>query len=90
MTDGNREKFLSKDRQWILRIKGLFREAIQREMLSTDLKQDFCVILTIRDPQRKAPVYNEVAQQLQEKGFIYSNVPLRSDVREHVRVEEDS
>ncbi len=77
---------------WILRIKGLFREAIQREAAETgeELKQKFCVILTIRDPKREAPVYNEIAQQLQEKGFIFYNVPIRSEVREHVRVQEDS
>ena len=92
MTKANREKYLGKDRKWILRIKGLFREAIQREVAETgeELKQKFCVILTIRDPKREAPVYNEIAQQLQEKGFVFYNVPLRSEVREHVRVQEDS
>ena len=92
MTKGNREKYLGKDRQWIMRIKGLFREAIQREADETgeEFKQQFCLILTIRDLERKAPVYNEITQQLQEKGFIYSNVPLRSEIREHVHIEEDN
>ena len=46
--------------------------------------------MTIRDLERKAPVYNEITQQLQEKGVIYSNVPLRSEIREHVHIEEDN
>lgn len=92
MKQGSREKYLGKDRKWILHIRGLFREAIIRETNDTGeiLAQNFCVILTIRDPERKVPVYNEIAQQLQSKGFIYSNVPLRSEIREHVRIEEES
>ncbi len=92
LTEGNRRKFLAGHRQWFMQIKGLFRDAIQREADITGeiLKQEFCVILTIRDPERRAPVYNEVTQQLQEKGFIYTNVPLRNEIREHVRIEEEN
>ena len=54
------------------------------------LEQEFCILLTIRDPEGKAPVYNEVTQQLQQRGFVYSNVRLKNEVREHVHIEEDS
>ena len=92
MTAKNRTKFLDGSRQWFLEIKALFRDAAEREAARNGeiLKQGFCVLLTIRDPQRKAPVYNEITQQLQEKGFIYSNVALRNEIREQVRVEEES
>lgn len=91
MTAANRQKCLGSSRQWYLRVDSLFREAIEREASITGeiLQQEFCIILTIRDPLRKAPVYTEVTQQLQQKGFIYSNVALRNEVREHVRVEEE-
>ncbi len=92
MTTANRQKCLGRSRQWFLRVDSLFREAIEREASTTGeiLRQEFCIILTIRDPLRKAPVYTEVTQQLQQKGFIYSNVALRNEIREHVRIEEEN
>ena len=70
----------------------LFRDAIEREAKKSSevLEQEFCILLTIRDPSGKAPVYNEVTQQLQEKNFVYSDVRIKNDVREHIRIEGDS
>lgn len=52
------------------------------------LEQNFCILLTIRDPDGKAPVYNEVTQQLQLMGFVYSDVQLKNRIREHIRIGE--
>lgn len=84
----NRNKFLSGTRKWYMKIEALFREAIERKAKLTgeELKQDFCVLLTVRDPKGKAPVYNEITQQLQEKNFIYSNVKLKNEIREHIKL----
>ena len=75
-----------------MKIEMLCREAIEREFRETreKLEQEFCVLLTIRDPEGKAPVYNEVTQQLQDRGFVYSDVKLKSEIREYVRIEKDS
>lgn len=88
MKIANRNKFLSGTRKWYMKIEALFREAIERKAKLTgeELKQDFCVLLTVRDPKGKAPVYNEITQQLQEKNFIYSNVKLKNEIREHIKL----
>jgi hypothetical protein len=74
-----------------MKVEPFYRDAIMRETAETGevLEQEFCIILTIKDPTGKAPVYNEVTQQLQDKNFIYSNVQLRNEIREHIRSEED-
>lgn len=86
MTAGNRKNFLWKDRKWYMRIEMLCREAIEREFreMREKLEQEFCVLLTIRDPEGKAPVYNEVTQQLQDRGFVYSDVKLKNEISQRV------
>ena len=92
MTDGNKRKYLSGSRKWYMKVETLFRDAVEREAKETGeiLEQEFCILLTVRDQSGKAPVYNEITQQLQEKGFFYSNVQLKNEVREHVRIEEEN
>lgn len=91
MTDANKRKYLSGNRQWYMKVETLFRDAIEREARETGeiLEQDFCILLTVRDPSGNAPVYNEITQQLQEKNFVYTNVTLRNEVREHVSIEKE-
>lgn len=88
MTDANKKKYLTGNRQWYMKVEALFRDAVEREARSTGevLEQDFCILLTVRDPSGKAPVYNEITQQLQEKNFVYSNVRLKNEVREHIHI----
>lgn len=92
LTKGNKAKFLGANRKWYMKVETLFRDAVEREARNTGevLEQDFCILVTLRDPSGKAPVYNEVTQQLQEKNFIYSNVQLKNEIREHVRIEEEN
>ena len=89
MTDANKRDYLDGFKQWYMKVEGLFREAVEREARNTGeiLEQDFCILITIRDPDGKAPIYNEVTQQLQQKGFVYYNVQLKNEIREHVRIE---
>lgn len=92
MRDANKSKILAGNRQWYMKVEALFRDAIEREANETGevLEQDFCILLTIRDPSGKAPVYNEVTQQLQDKNFVYSNVRLKNEVRESVLIKGDN
>lgn len=92
MTEANRRNYLDGSRKWYMKVEGLFRDAVEREARDTGevLEQEFCILLTIRDPEGKAPVYNEVTQQLQQKGFVYSNVRLKNEIREHIHIEEDN
>ncbi len=44
------------------------------------LSQEYCMILTIRDPEHTAPVYDEVTQQLTNRNFIHHDVRVRNVV----------
>lgn len=60
-------------------IVGLTVRMIQ-EYEKYQLSQEYCLLLTIRDPNGKAPVYDEVAQQLDYKNFLHHNIQLRNVV----------
>lgn len=80
MTPSNKERILSKDRKWYLKIEGLYRDFIEQDSIINNyqLSQEYCLLLTIRDPNGTAPVYNEVAQQLDYKNFIHHNINIRN------------
>lgn len=83
MTPSNKDKYLPSDRKWYLKIEGLYRDFIERDAMKKDyrLSQEYCMILTIRDPQDMAAVYDEVSQQLTEKNFIHYDVRVRNRVQ---------
>ena len=92
MTDANKRKYLDGNRKWYMKVESLFRDTIERETGETGeiLEQDFCILLTIRDSSGRAPVYNEVTQQLEEKGFVFSNIQLKYEIREYVHADEEN
>lgn len=83
MTPANKEKYLQAGRKWYLKLEGLYRDFLEKdaERRGTRLSQEFCMVLTIRDPKHQAPVYNEVVQQLTNRNFIHHNVKVRNEVR---------
>lgn len=83
MTPAEREKWLPANRKWYLKIEGLFRDFVEKDAAKKDyeLSQEFCMILTIRDPLGEAPVYDEVTQQLTQENFIHHDVRVRNIVR---------
>jgi hypothetical protein len=83
MTPSNKDKYLPSGRKWYLKVEGLFRDFIERDAVKKDyrLSQEYCMILTIRDPQKTAPVYDEVSQQLTEKNFIHYDVRVRNNIQ---------
>lgn len=82
MTDGNQLKYLTKDKNWYLYIKGLFRDHIEvkSQMEGTVPSQEFCLMVTIKDPTGTKPVYNETNQKLDEYNFWHNNIKLQTDV----------
>ena len=83
MTDGNQRKYLTKDKRWFLSLRALFRHHIElrASQEEVDLTQEFCLIITIRDPSGTKPVYDQVIQKLDEYNFWHSSIELRSEVR---------
>jgi hypothetical protein len=49
-------------------------------MEGTVPSQEFCLIVTIKDPTGTKPVYNEASQKLDEYNFWHTNIKLQTDV----------
>ena len=82
-TPSNKEKYLQSDRKWFLKIKGLYRDFIENDYERKDqnLAQEYCLLLTIRDPEKKVNVYDEISQLLTENNFIHHDITLRERIR---------
>ena len=83
MKPAEREKWLPSSRKWYLKIEGLYRDFIERDAAKKDyqLSQEFCMVLTIRDPRGTAPVYDEVTQKLTSENFVHHDVRVRNVVQ---------
>ncbi|MBI4369152.1 MAG: S8 family peptidase [Elusimicrobia bacterium] len=64
--------------RWRLKVRLLHRHGIQDRLVSNP--QRFALILTIADPKRTAPVYDEMAIKVRGR-FQFQNLSLRSTVR---------
>lgn len=72
-----------KDVSWFLFLQGLFRQSTesQYEVLDRPPMQPFVCLVTIRDPRKEAPVYDETMQLLEHNHFWHQPVSLRNVVR---------
>ena len=91
LTDSNKQHFITEDKLWFLCVSGLYREHTEQKAKQerTIPSQDFCLILTIRDPNHEANIYDEVTQKLDEYNFWHSNVKIASEVSVSVTSEEE-
>lgn len=83
ITDAKRQKYLTKDKNWYLFLQGLFRDYIETksQLEGSNPSQEFCLLVTIKDPTNTKPVYDQVTQKLDEYNFWHSNIKLRSEIR---------
>ena len=77
---------LGKNRLWFLELDPLFRYNIEMRASTTGeaLEQQYCLAITIRDPMREAPVYDEVVQQLNINNFLHEPVKIRNQARSYI------
>lgn len=82
ITPSNKEKYLKKDKKWFLKIEGLYRDFIEKDYKKNnqELTQEYCLILTIKDPQGKVNVYDEVTQLLTINNFVHYDINVRPTV----------
>lgn len=66
-----------KGMRWRLFVKMITRHDIEDRL---SISQPFCLILTIADPTRRAPIYDELSQQLRTR-FQTNNIMLRPSTR---------
>lgn len=79
LTNGNKDKYTTAPKQWFLKVTGLYRDYIEKkaETNRSDLSQEFCLVITIRDPFKKMFIYDEVSSLLKVNNFIHRNIRLR-------------
>lgn len=82
LTEQKKIDYLSSDKKWFLFLQGVYRDHIERlsQLESFTLSQEFCLIVTIRDPFYKEEVYDEVTHKLDEYNFWHSNIKIATDV----------
>lgn len=83
MTPANKERYLGCSRKWYLKIDGLYRKFIENDSQKHNYKlsQEYCLLITIRDPHGKIKVYDEVSQQLDYNNFVHKNINIRNDIK---------
>ncbi|QNA45853.1 S8 family peptidase [Lacibacter sediminis] len=83
LTDTNRENFLKAPKQWYLKLQGVYRDFTEAmcEKQNITPKQEFCLIVTIRDTKKKGNIYNEVTQLLDTYSFIHKNIKIKEQVK---------
>ena len=84
LTEGNQIKYVAGGKQWYLYLDGTYRSHTEDQAVANGiaLSQDFCLIITIKDPSHQGNVYNGITQKLDEFNFWHSNVK----VSEHVTI----
>lgn len=82
LSEASKQHFATPDKLWYLYLQGLYRDHTeQRAILERFVpSQEFCLIITIRDPDRQANVYDEVTQGLDAYNFWHSNIKISSEV----------
>ncbi len=82
LSEANKQHYATPEKLWYLYLQGLYRDHIeQRAILERFVpSQEFCLIITIRDPEKRANVYDEVTQTLDAYNFWHSNIKIASDV----------
>jgi hypothetical protein len=82
-TPSNKEKFLEGPKNWYLKLEGLYRHFTETkcELEKVTPSQEFTLIITIKDTNKKGNIYNEVTQMLDSFSFVHSNVKIREEVK---------
>jgi len=82
LTEKKKIDYLGEDKKWFLYMRGVYRDHIERlaQAESMHLSQEFCLMITIRDPLMKENVYDEVTQKLDAYNFWHSNIKVNTDI----------
>jgi len=82
MTDTNKQKYVTANKKWYLKLSGLYRSFSEQQAVhSGKPSQDFCLLITIKDPAESLNVYDETIQKLDAYQFWHSSINLYSQVK---------
>lgn len=82
MTNSNKNKYLTKNKKWYLKLNQLFREKIEREFEShlEDLEQEFCLIISFEDKTNVKNVHDDVVKELIKNNFVYNDILVENNI----------
>lgn len=89
LRDAN-EKYLSSDRNWYLFLEGQYRDFATKyyQMANQTPEIDYCLIISIIDPEKTKDVYSEAIRTLDKYNFIHETI--ESEIEIHVDGRMDS
>ena len=80
MTEANK-RHITKNQNWVLMLKGIYRRFTeQKAVITIKPQQDFCLMITIKDPTGTLNVYNETIQKLDAFQFWHNSLNISSRV----------
>lgn len=82
LTDGNKLKYTTSNKKWYLTIENTYRSSVEDRAIieNRELSQEFCLIITIKDPTNTCNVYNGVTQKLDEYNFWHNNIKISENI----------
>jgi uncharacterized protein YqkB len=82
LTPANRRNYVSSNKLWYLKIDGLYRSFTEQQAVQNFVRpsQDFCLVITVRDPSGKMKVYDETVHNLDINNFWHSQITLASQI----------
>lgn len=80
--DAVKRKHLDASKKWYLELEGVYREHTEAayERLGKLPKQEFCLAITVRDPERRGRLNDEMTRLMNKGNFINEPIAIRSDV----------
>ena len=81
LRDAN-EKYLSSDRKWYLFLEGQYRDFATKYYKEAERipSIDYCLIISIIDPEKNKDVYSETIRTLDKYNFIHENIVTEIDI----------
>jgi len=73
---------LQKSKKWFIQVKGVYRNDVEVQAKEDGeiLSQDFCVIISIRDPNQKLNIYDETLKLINSENFWHSSLKIRNNI----------
>lgn len=71
---------LIEDRKWFLYMAPEFRNPILEELPVDKLTMEYCLLITIEDPEKSFNVHDGVIRSLDENNFNYNDLGIKQDI----------
>lgn len=77
---------ISGQRKWFLYICGQYRDFVKNNRSSDILSMDYCLVVTISDPDNEVNVHNGVMRALELNNFEHNDINVNVDIAEQIGI----